>query len=38
LELASGEWVSGFICEPAGIDGAEDVSAFGGWRAYIASL
>lgn len=27
----------GFLCEPAGIDGATDISAFGGWRAYIAS-
>jgi len=38
LELASGEWVTGFICEPCGIEGATDVSAFGGWRGYIASL
>jgi allophanate hydrolase len=38
LELVSGDWVSGFICEPTGIEGAQDVSAFGGWRAYIASL
>lgn len=38
LELASGEWVTGFICEPCGIEGAEDVSSFGGWRGYIASL
>lgn len=38
LQLASGEWVTGFICEPCGIEGATDVSAFGGWRAYIASL
>jgi allophanate hydrolase len=38
LELASGEWVTGFICEPCGIEGATDVSSFGGWRGYIASL
>ena len=38
VELASGEWVSGFICEPCGISDAEDVSSFGGWRHYIASL
>jgi len=37
VELASGEWVKGFICEPWGITGAEDISHFGGWRAYIAS-
>lgn len=37
LELADGRWVSGFICEPRGIDGAEDISAFGGWRAWLAA-
>ncbi|MBO6703915.1 MAG: allophanate hydrolase [Pseudomonadales bacterium] len=38
VELASGEWVSGFICEPCGIKDAEDVSGFGGWRGYIQSI
>jgi allophanate hydrolase len=38
IELLSGEWVTGFICEPCGIGGAVDVSHFGGWRGYIASL
>lgn len=38
LELLSGEWVSGFICEGLGIDGAEDISALGSWRTYIAGL
>jgi allophanate hydrolase len=38
VELASGEWVTGFICEPCGMEGAADVSSFGGWRGYIASL
>lgn len=37
IELASGEWVSGFICEPCGIDGAEDITHLGGWRAYMAT-
>jgi allophanate hydrolase len=27
--------VKGFICEPYGIDDAENISHFGGWRAYI---
>jgi allophanate hydrolase len=36
LELADGTWVSGFICEPVGLDGAEDITDFGGWRAYLA--
>ena len=37
LELADGTWVSGFVCEPVGLDGAEDITRFGGWRAYLAS-
>ncbi len=36
LELADGRWVPGFICEPCGVDGATDITAFGGWRAYMA--
>ncbi|RXZ31119.1 allophanate hydrolase [Oxalobacteraceae bacterium CAVE-383] len=35
-ELADGSWTSGFICEPAGLAGALDISAFGGWRAWLA--
>ena len=35
LELADGRWVKGFICEPAAIADAADISAFGGWRAYL---
>ena len=38
VELADGTWVKGFICEPCGIAGAEDISHFGGWRAYIAHI
>lgn len=37
VELADGSWVSGFICEPCGLDGAVDISGFGGWRAYLES-
>ena len=37
VELASGEWVKGFICEPWGIEGAKDVSQFGGWKSYLAN-
>nr|WP_199770300.1 allophanate hydrolase [Dickeya zeae] len=36
LTLADGRQVKGFICEPAALDGAEDITAFGGWRAFIA--
>ena len=38
LSLADGSTVQGFICEPLALAGARDVSEFGGWRAYIASL
>jgi allophanate hydrolase len=38
LRLADGTMPKGFLVEPAGLIGATDVSSFGGWRAYIASL
>ncbi len=36
-ELADGSSVSGFICEGYAEDGATDITAFGGWRAYLKS-
>ncbi len=38
VELASGKWVKGFICEPIGIEGARDITEFSGWRAFFKSL
>jgi len=38
VELADGRCVKGFICEPAALAGAPDISRHGGWRSYIASL
>ncbi len=38
LTLADGRVVKGFICEPSGLVGALDITRFGGWRAYLASL
>ena len=38
VELIDGSSVQGFICEPRALEGAKDISSFGGWRAYIASL
>lgn len=38
LQLADGRWVKGFICEPYALEGARDITGFGGWRAFIASL
>ena len=34
VQLATGEWVKGFICEPIGLRGASEITHFGGWRAY----
>jgi allophanate hydrolase len=36
VRLADGRSVKGFIVEAAALDGARDISAFGGWRAYMA--
>lgn len=38
LTLADGRSVKGFICEPWALGDAKDITGFGGWRAYIASL
>ena len=38
VELADGRKVKGFICEPAALDGATDITEFRGWRAYVRSL
>lgn len=37
VRLADGRELCGFICEGGGLAGAEDISHFGGWRAYLAS-
>ncbi|HEY8333685.1 MAG TPA: allophanate hydrolase [Tardiphaga sp.] len=37
LQLADGSSVKGFLAEPAALDGARDISSFGGWRAYAAA-
>lgn len=36
LVLADGRSVHGFVCEAWAVDGARDVSDFGGWRRYLA--
>jgi allophanate hydrolase len=36
VRLADGRGVKGFIVEPADISGARDISAFGGWRTFMA--
>lgn len=36
VTLADGSMVKGFVAEPRALAGAEDITALGGWRAYIA--
>jgi len=38
VELADGAWVKGFLCEAFALEGARDITEFGGWRAYLRSL
>jgi allophanate hydrolase len=35
VRLADGTTVKGFLCEPAGIAGAEEITHLGSWRAYL---
>jgi allophanate hydrolase len=35
--LEEGREVTGFICEQGAVQGADDITAFGGWRAYMAA-
>jgi allophanate hydrolase len=38
VRLSDGSTVKGFLVEPEGVAGATDISEFGGWRSYLASL
>jgi allophanate hydrolase len=38
IRLADGRGVKGFIVEPAAVTGARDISAFSGWRAFMAEV
>lgn len=38
LLLADGRRVKGFICEAWALEGATDITEFGGWQPYVASL
>ncbi|NWA02338.1 allophanate hydrolase [Pseudomonas gingeri] len=37
VQLADGRWETGFICEGHGLEGATDISALGGWRAWLST-
>ena len=36
VELGDGRSIKGFLVEAEAIDGARDISSFGGWRAFVA--
>jgi allophanate hydrolase len=38
VQLDTGEWVKGFICEPAGIAGATEITETGGWKNYLSAV
>jgi allophanate hydrolase len=38
LALEGGGSVQGFVCEAHAVQGAEDITHLGGWRAYLASI
>ena len=35
VELEDGGEVKGFLCEPYAVRGRPDITAYGGWRAYV---
>ncbi len=37
ISLDDGSAVSGFLCEAHAVAGAEEVTRFGGWRAYVGA-
>lgn len=37
IALDDGTTVAGFQCEPIALEGARDISEYGGWRAYLAA-
>lgn len=37
VELEDGRWETGFVCDAYGLEGAQDISEWGGWRAWLNS-
>jgi len=35
VELSDGSSVPGFLCEPAALTDATDITTYGNWRAYL---
>lgn len=38
IELEDGSWAHGFLCESVALDGAKDITEFGGWRRFTESV
>ncbi len=38
VELQSGEWLPGFICESYAVSNAKDITELGGWREYLRAM
>ncbi len=38
VELQDGRWLSGFICEGYGLEGAKNISRHGGWKNWLKQL
>jgi allophanate hydrolase len=38
VELADGTFVTGFLCETEALEGAREITSFGGWRAALSAL
>jgi allophanate hydrolase len=36
VRLADGSTAKGFLCEPSGVEGAQEITHLGGWRRFIA--
>jgi allophanate hydrolase len=37
IEIEDGSYTKGFLCEPHALDGADDISEWGGWKAFLRS-
>jgi allophanate hydrolase len=37
VELDDGSLVKGFACEPYALEGAREISSYGGWRGFLSS-
>ncbi|HEV7622487.1 MAG TPA: allophanate hydrolase, partial [Amnibacterium sp.] len=38
VELSDGRRIGGFLCEPAALRDAEDITRYGGWRSYLDAM